>query len=1200
MCKGAWGLSSRLCLTLALGCGGQALGAVNIQNDIYNLSNKSSSNVDTFYSNNMGTTWSTFGTSFTQSYANGTLIIGNSTQSPNKNSGHWFGSGGTLGFITANFKAKEVFLTGTLGTGNAARTGGGANINLEASGTTTVSGAKLHLNAAGGQSSNIYLGGNTVTIKDSQLTLEGNLGGGGTNRIHLGNKATNTLNLSNTSLHFALPAGGLVAPELVIQTSSNASKIEFSSITGAFGYITFDSNRGNYQTFSANTVNASDLRIKSKDAVFNGDIRGGSFKLGSEAGTYFNAQTVLVKGNSKIKADSFSLTTVEMHGGANANAANHITLELDSKNPVEIDQVRNSGFVFGQVAGYGATLKATAPKVGTVVHNNFTGGNRLFIEATEALEISKLMFNSDGIGGSNGLVGLKGKDIYLQSLADCENSCTGAAGIRALNTLSASGENFYGGTIEAIGLPTAGSNSTLDLNGIKGTTFIDSLTLKTATFKSANFHLNNLSVQNGNSYSELPSNVGKSFINYLSMNIGTSGFADGSNLRLTGGGDILNFNLIDSRPTARWDISGVKETSINHLRVRNSQIWLGGAHINSMEVQTSQLGFGIFDFVKDATVIRAGALNINNLLHLKKGSAYNGYMEIELGRTYNQASQSYLATGLDSAALQAMNQEQLKELLDSRKPDLNDQNQNASGTYLSTTDGRSFVLLPGILSTEKIENSATQAENSGGILVEHKPLIAGTLNNYGLILLDTSFFGMDKGNSKDATLKLKGNLNNYNTIDIGANARVNLTGNLNNYGKLIFRIQADPKNEKDKEVKNGLLNIQNGSTSFDISPGSSGAFQADIADAKSLANLKLATAGQAADRDPSTYKLITISGGSIKYSYTQGEYTTIFEKDKISTSKANGACISKDCVDTSNNGYSQETAFTTTGFQNPWDVEKAATDTSGSRIENAVGENDNQGNLIQKPSQSDKKPADSQGYNGFGHVAIQQDSNKTEAEKEIDRGYDYAQERMKASFGLTYKGASIDSKYLEVEKVVTDNLVGFRILRRDMEDFSGKAETPLCQAGSSSFDCALYMEAGGNNSWIKAIKEGSANGYEILKDLFYDENSSLLFLVNLDQTLASSRNLAYFLEVARTLDSSFQHVSNLRNKGAALQSLSLSMESARVSRLTKVAINQHGHHGINQANQTKLAMDKKKKELAVQVAQRLKRDNERRMEARGQ
>ena len=117
------------------------------------------------------------------------------------------------------------------------------------------------------------------------------------------------------------------------------------------------------------------------------------------------------------------------------------------------------------------------------------------------------------------------------------------------------------------------------------------------------------------------------------------------------------------------------------------------------------------------------------------------------------------------------------------------------------------------------------------------------------------------------------------------------------------------------------------------------------------------------------------------------------------------------------------------------------------------------------------------------------------------------------------------------------------------------------------------------------------------RDLFYNENSSLLFLVNLDQTLASSRNLAYFLEVARTLDSSFQHVSNLRNKGAALQSLSLSMESARVSRLTKVSISQHG---VDKANQARLVMDKKKKELAMQVAQRLKRDNERRMEARGQ
>ena len=57
------------------------------------------------------------------------------------------------------------------------------------------------------------------------------------------------------------------------------------------------------------------------------------------------------------------------------------------------------------------------------------------------------------------------------------------------------------------------------------------------------------------------------------------------------------------------------------------------------------------------------------------------------------------------------------------------------------------------------------------------------------------------------------------------------------------------------------------------------------------------------------------------------------------------------------------------------------------------------------------------------------------------------------------------------------------------------------------------------------------------------------------------------------------------------------MESARVSRLTKVSISQHG---IDKANQARLVMDKKKKELAMQVAQRLKRDNERRMEARGQ
>ena len=57
------------------------------------------------------------------------------------------------------------------------------------------------------------------------------------------------------------------------------------------------------------------------------------------------------------------------------------------------------------------------------------------------------------------------------------------------------------------------------------------------------------------------------------------------------------------------------------------------------------------------------------------------------------------------------------------------------------------------------------------------------------------------------------------------------------------------------------------------------------------------------------------------------------------------------------------------------------------------------------------------------------------------------------------------------------------------------------------------------------------------------------------------------------------------------------MESARVSRLTKVSISQHG---VDKANQARLVMDRKKKELAMQVAQRLKKDNERRMEARGQ
>ncbi|MCI7411514.1 MAG: autotransporter outer membrane beta-barrel domain-containing protein, partial [Helicobacter bilis] len=581
-----------------------------------------------------------------------------------------------------------------------------------------------------------------------------------------------------------------------------------------------------------------------------------------------------------------------------------------------------------------------------------------------------------------------------------------------------------------------------------------------------------------------------------------------------------------------------------------------------------------------ASKIVANALNVNELLHIKDSSKHSGVMNIELNgnEEVKQDFDKYLKVSADSKDLKNMSADEIKKLIESSKSQNNNTSgtntadyQNASGTYVTTSDGKHYLILPDIMTNENITNNKIQAANGGNILIEQTTLTKGALNNYGKILIDDGFVGGDK-----PTLYLKGNLNNYNTIDLGANGHIEVTGNFNNKGKILFSIQANP-NDSNNEIKNASMNIK-GKATFDISPGTAGAFQADIADAATLANL-----GNSSNNGKQ-YNLVTVNnGGSINYTYTYGDYTTTFSKNNGSASistthkDGNSGCKNNNCqTNTSNGGTQQETDFTTNGKDNPWDMDKAQTDSNGNVVENGIGSNDNHGNLIQKPSQQDKQEVcNDKGYCGFG-----KDENATEA----DRGYDYAQQKMKNSFSLTYKGGSIDGKYIDIEKVVNDTTIGFKINKVDINNFiEGNTEKPLCNAESSTFDCALYMEAGGNNSWINAIKKESANSYEILKNLFYDDKSSLVFLINLDQTLAASRNLDYFLEVGRTLDTAIDHVSNLENKASTLHTLTLSMESARLNRLARVA-------SIHGSASSYIAMQNYQKNLeaALREAEKLK------------
>ncbi|WP_033760442.1 vacuolating cytotoxin domain-containing protein [Helicobacter pylori] len=99
-------------------------------------------------------TWAGGNRNFTQNYNNSKLYIGtkNASATPNNNS-IWFGKEGYIGFITGVFKAKDIFITGNVGSGNEWKTGGGAILVFESSNELTTNGAYFQNNRAGTQNS---------------------------------------------------------------------------------------------------------------------------------------------------------------------------------------------------------------------------------------------------------------------------------------------------------------------------------------------------------------------------------------------------------------------------------------------------------------------------------------------------------------------------------------------------------------------------------------------------------------------------------------------------------------------------------------------------------------------------------------------------------------------------------------------------------------------------------------------------------------------------------------------------------------------------------------------------------------------------------------------------------------------------------------------------------------------------------------
>ncbi|MFP6067653.1 vacuolating cytotoxin domain-containing protein [Helicobacter pylori] len=307
--------------------------AESVWSGVYWLQNKTYSNKGVYYidpnlsgqsgqsANTLSTyTANLFGRSFGVNIQNGTLIIGNNTESVNDNGLIWIGHGG-FGYITGTFNAANIYLTNNFKTGEGVSNsdGGGANITFKASDNITMDG--LNYNDA-----------ETVT-KMIQT--------GASQHSYAAFDAVNNISVTNSS--FSDMTWGKFSFSAKNISFSNAS---FSGFTNPGGSSTISANASNSLSFVNSRLNggaiynlqANSLIFNNTQAVFN--------VLYSRGTSNFNATTQLL-GNTNFTLSSQSLlnfnddTTLQNNAnitlGNKSQAAFKNSLTLDNNSNLSLD-----------------------------------------------------------------------------------------------------------------------------------------------------------------------------------------------------------------------------------------------------------------------------------------------------------------------------------------------------------------------------------------------------------------------------------------------------------------------------------------------------------------------------------------------------------------------------------------------------------------------------------------------------------------------------------------------------------------------------------------------------------------------------------------------------------------------------------------------------------------------------------------------
>ncbi|GAA9483296.1 vacuolating cytotoxin domain-containing protein [Helicobacter pylori] len=532
----------------------------NVWSGVYWLQNQTYSKQGVYYidpnlsgqSGQSANTLSTYtanllGRSFGVNIQNGTLIIGNNTESVNDNGLIWIGHGG-FGYITGTFNAANIYLTNNFKTGEgvSGSDGGGANITFKASDNITMDG--LNYNDA-----------ETVT-KMIQT--------GASQHSYAAFDATNNISVTNSS--FSDMTWGKFSFSAKNISFSNAS---FSGFTNPGGSSVISANAANSLSFNNSRLNggaiynlwANSLIFNNTQAVFN--------VLYSRGTSNFNATTQLL-GNTSFTLSSQSLlnfngdTTLQNNAnitlGNKSQATFENSLTLDNNSNLSLDNQSvlnaNGASAFNNQASLNIYNGSQA-----TFNSLFFNGGILSLNANSKLNASSASFSNN----------------TTINLDDSVLSVSNTSSLNAnINFQGASQANFGGNTTidaasfnfdsaSSLSFNNLTANGALNFNG-----YVPSLT-KALMSVSGQFVLGNngdINLSDINIFDNITKSVTYNILNAQKGIAGISG-ANGYEKILFYGMKIQNATYSDSNNIQTWSfINPLNSSQIIQESIKNGDL----------------------------------------------------------------------------------------------------------------------------------------------------------------------------------------------------------------------------------------------------------------------------------------------------------------------------------------------------------------------------------------------------------------------------------------------------------------------------------------------------------------------------------------------------------------------------------------------------------------------------------------------------